>query len=101
MTLHRKKDLQKGKVKMTRDEAKVMERQTDRQTVVLATVEETVWELFLYSSTHTRQERLQQQQVIQGLTVRRAAGGERNSWCSSDRDGVTSTLSSFQQTEIK
>lgn len=86
---------------MTRDEAKVMERQTDRQTVVLATVEETVWELFLYSSTHTRQERLQQQQVIQGLTVRRAAGGERNSWCSSDRDGVTSTLSSFQQTEIK
>lgn len=101
MTLHKKKDLQKGKVKMTRDEAKVMERQTDRQTVVLATVEETVWELFLYSSTHTRQERLQQQQVIQGLTVRRAAGGERNSWCSSDRDGVTSTLSSFQQTEIK
>lgn len=86
---------------MTRDEAKVMERQTDRQTVVLATVEETVWELFLYSSTHTRQERLQQQQVIQGLTVRRAAGGEMNSWCSSDRDGVTSTLSSFQQTEIK
>lgn len=53
MTLHRKKDLQKGKVKMTRDEAKVMERQTDRQTVVLATAEETVWELFLYSSTHT------------------------------------------------
>lgn len=87
---------------MTRDEAKVMERQTDRQTVVLATVEETVWELFLLQfNTHTRQERLQQQQVIQGLTVRRAAGGEMNSWCSSDRDGVTSTLSSFQQTEIK
>lgn len=54
MTLHRKKDLQKGKVKMTRDEAKVMERQTDRQTVVLATVEETVWELFLLQfNTHT------------------------------------------------